>query len=480
MKLLTLLKSLHSEEYKEFEKFLSSPFFKASEKYLTFFKCLCKYYPSFDLKKEDLETAYGRCFGPQSYNDTKLYNLMSGMSRQVEQFMVVRMVWSPDDPQPSLFDHLLIKSLSRRNMGSYFRKEARHLIAETLERPQKTVDDFLFLNQLHQEIYFNPDTSKSEEAPPHLKLAAEYLDLHYCIAKLRYAAEMKTRERIFSSRYETPLLDEVLEHPAMADWVEAHPLLAINHSLVNLYQKGVDETGFRELMALFVGKYTMLSKVDQSVLLPHLINCGAYLLSRDAAVEVELLSLYKLAIQANVLLDGNRITHIAFLNIANLAGICKEFDWAHAFMEQFSPYLEESKRQPSVDLTKAGLYYNQGRLDEAQTCLKPELFQIPLFDVIARSLLVRIAFDRYVLYGKDYEFLSSQINAFERFVQTKDLSTEKKEAELNWIKFVRKMVSLKFELVHVPESKKDELRKNLKQLQPVRIKKWLEQGIERL
>jgi hypothetical protein len=480
MKLLTLLKSLHPEEYKDFEKFLQSPFFKASDKYLQFFRCLCKHYPSFDLEKEDLEAAYRRCFGQQSLNDSKLYNLMSGLSKQIEQYLVVRMVLSPEDKQSPVYDHLLVKSLGIRNMGSYFRKEARRLIGETMERPRKTMDDYLLLSQLHYEVYFNADTSKSEEESPHLKLAAEYLDLHYCMVKLQVAAEMKTRERIFSFRYETPLLDEVLGHSAMADWVDAHPLLAINHSLVNLYQKGVDEPGFRGLMALFVGKYAMISKVDQSVLLPHLINCGASLLRRDHAVEAELLSLYKLAIQANVLLDGNRITHISFLNIASLAGHCKEFDWAYAFIEQFSPYLEESKRQPTVDLTKAGLYYNQGLLDEAQNCLKPELFQIAFFDVIARALLIRIAFDHYLLNGRDYEFLSAQIHAFDRFVQVQGLATEKKAADLNWIKFVRKMVSLKFDLVEVPESKKETLRISLKQLQPVRLKKWLEQAIERL
>ena len=480
MKLLTLLKSLHPEEYKDFEKFLQSPFFKASEKYLQFFKCLCKYYSSFDLEKEDLEAAYRRCFGQQSLNDSKLYNLMSGLSKQIEQYLVVRMVLSPEDNQPPVYDHLLVKSLGMRNMGSYFRKEALRLIGETMERPRKTMDDYLLLSQAHREVYFNPDTSKSAEEQLHLKLAAEYLDLHYCMVKVQYAAEMKTRERIFSIRYETPLLDAVMEHSTMAEWVDAHPLLGINHQLVHLYQNGVDEPGFRELMALFIEKYTLLSKVDQSVLLPHLINCGASLLSRDHAVEAELLSLYKLAIQANVLLDGNRITHIAFLNVASLAGLCKEFDWAFAFVEQFSPYLEESKRAPSVDLAKAGLHYNQGRLEEAQTCLKPETFQIPFFDVIARALLIRIAFDRYVLNGRDYEFLSAQIHAFDRYIQTLGLATEKKAADLNCIKFVRKMVSLKFELVEVPESKKDALRKSLKQLQPVRLKKWLEQAIERL
>ena len=66
MKLSSLLQALHPDEYKDFEKFLQSPFFKASEQYLKYFKCLCKYYPGFELEKADLQAAYKRCFGPDS------------------------------------------------------------------------------------------------------------------------------------------------------------------------------------------------------------------------------------------------------------------------------------------------------------------------------------------------------------------------------------------------------------------------------
>ncbi|MBC7777113.1 MAG: hypothetical protein H7246_16895 [Phycisphaerae bacterium] len=481
MKLPILLKSLQAEEHKEFEKFLQSPFFKSSEQYLKFFRCLCKYYPSFELEKADLQAAYRRCFGQSSLNDTKLYNLMSGLGKQLEQYLVVRMVLAPDgQDQPPLYDYLLVRSLGQRNMGAYFRTKAQQLIDETAARPVKEVDNYLILNQLHQEVYYNPDTPKFSEHPANLQLAVENLDLYYCLSKLRYVAEMKAREGILDIQYEMPLLEAVLELTAAPELQDKHPLLASYHHLVRFYLQGYSEQGFRELMTLFRDKFSFLPRYDQSMLLKHLMNCGISLMSRDCAVESELFSLYKLGMEANLLMGQNRLTHLTFINIVNLASLCKEFDWATAFIAKFSPFLEDSKRQASIDLAMAGIYYYQGMLDKAQTCLTPGIFPLPSFDLLGRSLLLKIVSDRYLLYDKDYEFLISYLHAFERYVQTKQLTTEKKDGFLNCIKFVRKMAATKFEMVDIPESKKESLRKKLKQLQPVVSKKWLEEKIEAL
>lgn len=480
MKLLSLLKSLQPDEHKEFEKFLQSPFFKASEQYLKFFKYLCKHYPGFELEKDALQVAYRRCFGQESLTDSKLYNLMSGLGKQIEQYLVVRTVLDPNESAIPLYDQLLVKSLGMRNMGSYFRMEAQRLMESAAEHMAKEKGDFLALHQLHDQVYFNPDTPKFTEHPPHLQLSVEQLDLYYCIIKLRLVAEMKARERILNIRYEAPLLDAVLAHTASPEMLDAQPLLAVYHHLVSLYVRGVDEQGFRDLMHLFADKLQYLPKTDRTLLLRHLINCGISMNTRNASVEVELLTLYKLAIESDTLLQGKRITDSSFINIVNLAGLCKEFDWAKAFIAQFSPYLEENKRQPSIDLATAGLYYIEGRLDEAQNCLSHTIFQVPSFELLGRALLLKIVFDRYLFFGKDYEFLISQLKAFERYVPIKQMTTEKKDAYLNWTKYLRKLAMAKFEMVVVTAPKKEALRKKLQQLQPIISKKWLEERIDAL
>ncbi len=480
MKLISLLKSLQPEEFKEFEKFLQSPFFKVSDQYLTFFKCLCKRDPSFNFKKTDLEVAYRDCFGPKSLNKpSKLYNLMSGLSKQLEQFIVVRMVLNPEgQKQERQFQQLLVTSLGIRNGGAYFRTKAQQLIDDTVAKSVLEIDDYLAIQQVHYEIYYNPDTSKLPEHTPHLQLAAQHLDLYYCMAKLRYIAELKTRERIYGIPPDLSLLDAVMEHSISTGLTDAHPLLNIYHHLVNLYVKGIEEEGFRAFMVVFNDIFHLLNRVDQGEVLRHLINCGIYLVNRNCPVRVELLSLYKLAIKANLLLNGGRITHFSFNNIVNLASSQKEFAWVASFIDQFGPFLEESKSQATIDMAKASLYYSQGQLDRAQTCLSAEIFQTVGLDFMGRELLIKIAFDRYILLSKDYDFLIAQLNSYERYIPLQPVSLEKRKAELNWVKFVRKMAVLKFDLVEVPEPKKALLRKKLKPLQPVVLKAWLEDKIE--
>jgi hypothetical protein len=480
MKLPTLLKSLHSDEHKEFEKFLQSPFFKASEQYLTYFKYLCKRHPGFELNKEALQAAYRRCFGQDSLTDSKLYNLLSGLSKQVEAFFVARLVFDSDNNAPSLYDQLLVKSLGTRNMRDYFRAESQRLIDDTVYQSVKEFESYFALHKLHEQVYYNPDTPKFSEQPPHLQQAVDLLDLYYCLTKLRLSAEMKARERILNVRYEMQMLDAVLTRTAAPELLDAHPLLAVYHHLTNLYLKGVDEHGFRDLMHVFNNKIQYLPKVDRIILLRHLINCGISLNTRNVAIEAELLSLYKLAIASDMLLEGNRITESSFINIVNLAGQCKEYDWAKDFVTQFSPYLEESKRQPSIDLAMAGLYYIEGKLDEAQDCLGYTIFQIPSFEFLGRALLLKIVFDRYLNLGKDYEFLIAQLKAFERYIQIKQITTEKRDAYLNWTKYLRKLATVKFEMVVVPIHQKELLRVKLQQVQPIVSKRWLEDKLDAL
>ena len=261
MKLPTLLKSLQQAEHKEFEKFLQSPFFKASEQYLKFFRYLCKHHPGLEVERTDLEAAYRHCFGKESLTESRLYNLLSGLGRQVEQYLAVKMVLAPDgNDESQLQKELLVKSLGQRNMGAYFRAEAQRLIDEVDALPAKALEDYHSLEQLHHLVYFNPDTPKYKEHPPSLPLAMEQLDLYYCIAKLRYAAEMKMRERLFQARYELPLLEAVLEKTAAPELMESHPLAAIYNRLVHLYTGGVGEHDFRALKLLFTKKFHLLPK----------------------------------------------------------------------------------------------------------------------------------------------------------------------------------------------------------------------------
>ncbi len=481
MKLPTLLKSLQKEEYKEFEKFLHSPFFKSSEQYLMFFRYLCKQHPSLVVEKADLEEAYLQCFGDKTYSLQKLYNLLSGLAHQVEQYLTIKMVMASKNGQENpIHQWLLVRALGERNMGAYFRAEAKRIISEIEGRTVKSLEDYLLLQRMHHIVYFNPDTPKHQEQQPALQQVLDNLDVFYYVAKLRYAAEMKARERIIDAKYELPMLQAVLGRTADTNLTDKHPLLDAYNKLIRLYLEGITEEGFRALKVLFETKLALLPKSDQQALLLHLINMGISLGERNLEMNADMLALYKLTIEADALLVGGRITHVTFANIVACAALCKDFVWAKTFVQNYSLYLEDSKREATVALSNAFLHYSMGQLDLAQERLSQSVFTTPSFDVVGRGLLLKIAFERYMNEGKDYEFLTGHMLAFEKFVMAKPFTPDKKEAQLNCIRFARKLALVKFEKLVVPAEEKKKLRSKLDELQPVVSKKWLAEKIESL
>ncbi len=374
----------------------------------------------------------------------------------------------------------LVKSLGKRNMGAYFRGEAQRLIGEIEQLPVKSNHDYLSLKQLYEQVYYNADTPKYNISAQVLQSAIENLEMYYCIEKLRYAAESKSRERIFETRFDMPMLEAVIEKTAAPELEAMHPLAFIYNKLICLYIRGIKEEDFREMKLLFIKLFPLLPQEDQQLIIQQLINIGIWLTTKGYEVQPELFSLYKLCIKNKLLLSGNRITSSSFINIVNIAVFVKEFEWAKMFIADFSEYLEIGSQQTVISLISADLFYAQGLLDNAQTSLIPETFMNSEFDIRARWLLLNIIFDRYLLEGKDYEFLCSILNAFEKFATLKKLAKERKNALLNSIRFVRKMVVLKFEMINVPEEKKGQLRKKLVEFQFVVSKKWLSEKIEAL
>jgi hypothetical protein len=479
MKLTHLLRALEEEEYQEFEKLLQSPFIKASEKYLKFFRFLRKHYPALQLTREALTAAYRKCFGEATYSGSGFYNLTSEMSRQLELFFVLQLILDKDGAVGTRAGKvLLVQALGQRNSGAYFRTEAQRVIEKMEDAPMKKAEDFLALHQIHQMIYFHSNTPKHLDHPPHLTLAAENLERYYYIARLRYFVEMKERERLLATKKETTASDAFQSLIPSAEWLENQPITSVYYRLIHLLEQDANLSDFKAIQVLFREKLPDLPKEDQRYIWQHLVNYGVFLTRHGQEVEWEMLDLYRLAIDKDILLVSNRITDQAFVNIVTVAALCKEYAWAKTFISDYAARVDPNHRKAVGAYASAVLCFECGQWDEAQGFLIPEVFLTPGLELTSRGLLLKIIFERYVKDGRDYEFLHSHAESFERYLETKQISEDRKIAQLNNIRFIRKMARLKFETVQVPNSKKETLKRQLENIAPISSKKWLEQKIE--
>ncbi|MBL7807833.1 MAG: hypothetical protein JNN28_08475 [Saprospiraceae bacterium] len=478
MKLLQLLRVLDADDHKNLERFLESPYFKVSDRFLQFYLRLKKKHPDFDPDKPALKSVYEHCFGKNTYADAKLYNLMSDLARQLERFLAVEEALGPENkPATHLEKHLLISALGKRNTGAYFREEAEGFTQKLDNLAAKGPEEWYFLYKAYEQIYFNPDTPKSKANVPFLHNALDGLVMNALTTYLRYAAEWESRNLTISQKGPPPYLNIVLELTSEPEIMNQSPLLEVYRGIVLTLQGDFDEEAFSYLVTLFTAHQEVLPQEDRKTILRQLINFGIRLWDEGTPMMTVLLDLYKSAISLNILLDNGRMPHISFYNVVSLGAKEKEFDFVEQFIELNSPLLEETLREPVVRLARAILFYNMENLDAAHEQLNPDVYRIQGAELAVKILLIKITFDRFLLFDKDESFLSSLLDALEQYVKSKDLPDHKKLAMLHFTKMIRAMVKSKKIANRDADSEREKLKLKLRSLKPVHNKNWLEERI---
>ncbi|MCC7467244.1 MAG: hypothetical protein IT261_13280 [Saprospiraceae bacterium] len=482
MKLLQLLRILTPADHKNLERFLQSPYFKPSDRFLPFYRQLKKKYPDFDSEKEGLIKVYQTCFGKESYSDSKLYNLMSDMARQLERFLTVEAALGPENlPPTDLEEHLLITSLGRRNAGAYFRDEAEAFIQKLESKKAKGPEEWYFLQSTQEHVSFNADTPVNAKYGQYFSNAVHNLLLYTYTSYLRYAAEWKSRG-LWIGRQETlPHLDFFLSVTGSQEILEKSPLLEIYRTIVLTFKETNSQPDFELLVRLFEQIQDIVPIDDRKTIIRHILNYGIRLMSKEMAIEADLFEIYRKAEALDILLDQGRMSLPSFINVVQLGSKLKDFSYVEGFISRGAVHLDEEWRKHAVQFAQSIIRYHQGELDAAQDFLTPEVFRIPRLELLPRFLLVRIAFDRFLFHGDDDTFLLAQLDALGQFVKNrKELSEHKIQGALQLIKMIRAVAKEKGKHKRVPEKERSALLKKAQATTPLVDRIWLIERIEKL
>ncbi len=88
LKLINILRTFSKNEMKEFEKFISSPFFNRGRNYIPFFNQLKKFYPKFEDEKMTPEYIYSKIYPGKKYNKQIIWNMSSSVLAMCEDFLM--------------------------------------------------------------------------------------------------------------------------------------------------------------------------------------------------------------------------------------------------------------------------------------------------------------------------------------------------------------------------------------------------------
>src|SRR2546428_7800051 len=87
-KAIDIIRTFTPVEFKEFGKFVRSPYFNENRKLAELHGLLKRYYPDFSRKSFTKENLYVKLFGGRKYNDGTMRKLLSGMHILAERYMI--------------------------------------------------------------------------------------------------------------------------------------------------------------------------------------------------------------------------------------------------------------------------------------------------------------------------------------------------------------------------------------------------------
>ena len=143
-KLITLLKTLNTSEWRRLGEFLASPFFNKNKELISLYQYLKKIEPDFSEKKLNKKVVFAKVYSQQPFQARILEDLMYNLLKQSEHFL--RMIQL--EQKEFTKNLLMLEILLERKLDKHYRVYRKET-EKILEKGTSPISDyFLFKYQL--------------------------------------------------------------------------------------------------------------------------------------------------------------------------------------------------------------------------------------------------------------------------------------------------------------------------------------------
>jgi hypothetical protein len=478
-KLIEFLKSFSKEEYRELQKFSGSSYISKGRKYNELLVSLKRYFPDFNNNKLTKKFLYKSVFPGKTYNDQVMRNLINGLTRICEQFIVCRRIINDKGEYYNILaDETLKRKLIDISENNLHKSEATNgLDGLDTNFYKKQYES----EQTKREVY-NLKYGQKESIEILSKASTDFI-YFFVLEISSQLEEMIVLNHNWNAGFESKLTYEILknfnldnilkflkdnsyENYGLIELYVCHIKQMINFRNEELFESLKDK--FKKYSALLSrwGKYNMYLALANACIRLQEINETKY--------TIELLELYKEQLDNNLYTaySGTAMEQDLFRNIFINALKLKQFDWAENYLRRYLPELQPEYIENMKNFSYSNLYFEKRNFETALKYISQVKYDTFVFKFDVRALMLKIYYE--MEYYEQARFL---IDSFRHFIIENTSITEYiKMVHLNFIKFVN-------EIIRLNESKKEFDSKriiNEISLSPARNKEWLIEKVEEL
>lgn len=461
-KLIKLLSSFSSLEWKRFGRFVQSPYHNTNEQIVDLYYLLKKTYPFKDINKLDQEKIYKKIYKKENFKVSKFQNLCSDLYGLATDFLMDVHLAKKKRKKKKI----IIDVLEERNY-ELFKNASQQLIKEVETQGYfLDSDDFLLLFQLNDQLYHHLRTDKFNINKKELEKSWKYLNAFFENVQIQFEAEDKSSQNFLNQKLNAK--DSAI-----------NKLSALFQDIRELHKTKQLAFYFQVKEKVFKS-WTKLKRKHKIDFMVHLINFAfTNKLIQEEVGHLEALNLYKKSIEEKLFVVNGRMRDIEFINISAIGFKFESIDWTNHFIESHKQYLPKETRNFLVPLAYAyhaifSKYYN--KVIHLLSGLNPQNNLIYLERI--KKLLIRAYFEG-VISGQEHYLnpLTYEIDSLRKMmVRNNKLSSLKIKANLNFLDLTKKLVSLYKDKSNKPRQIQL-FESQLADTSPLTLRLWLEEKL---
>lgn len=458
--LAEIVRSLGKKEQREIQKWLLSPAHNQRQDVPRLFEFLCKALSQVEVSIEK-EEAWKSIFPTEPYDDAYMRQVMYFLLKALEEYLVF-VEFNKDKVQ---YQYMLTCIYRERKLEKAH-KQSQRLARESLES-QPLRNGYFFWNQffLEQEEY-DHRMSISQNALVNLQETSDALEMWFIAEKLRISCEMLAHRAVYQKAiYEEGILEATLQYAAQKKFLD-EPAIAVFYYAYMAVKNPTEESYFDELESLIHNQFSKFSRLEiRSLYLAALNYCVAKINQQRPDFARRAFELYRKGLTTGILLDNNTVSRYTFGNAVAAALRINEYQWAEQFVRDFEHHLEEKERNSISNFNMARIYFSKGDYDKAQRLLTQFDYDDMLFNIIAKTMLLKIYYEQTEL-----DAFESLLESMRIYLQRKEaLDPARKTAYKNMISLMKKLLNMN----PYSKSQKVKLRELIVDANPLMEREWL-------
>ncbi|MBL8006458.1 MAG: hypothetical protein JNJ56_02920 [Ignavibacteria bacterium] len=405
-RLVRLLKTFDSSEFKQFRDFINSPYYNRNKNVISLYSFLKKFYPDFTGDELNDESAFRKLFPDEKYDYFKLKNIISDLLSLGRKFLATSHFHNKTD----LGTDFLLEEFRDRNL----RNMHEQLFSSSLKKLNESVirDEIYFLKQfeLAAELknYYSPIYPNS-----HFNLFQDQLNyfIKYSLVKmLRLYNTMLHENKQNNYEFDFRMFDEIFSY-LKNNLNEQDTVILLYYNII-LLEKENDEKYFFTLKELFGKHSDELSHYDRYMYFLHMSGFCADRFNNQCKTDFtrEHFLLSKENFELGTIELG-KILYLDFLNHVKIAVRVDEFEWAEKYICRFKDSLSDEHRQSSLNFCYGYIDFKKRNFENALNLLSQVNFSNFIIKIQVKNLLLQTYYELGL-----YEQALAMIDTFRHYL----------------------------------------------------------------